>query len=186
MAALLIDHYASPGSPGDQQVFLLQEKDLSDSILVSFQPVQTALIDDIPHDDICILKQTECLHGTGICLCKTSTSTMRLKRLSESTPSHSEFECQGWLMQVTCLPQRYIQTNKCISAPAWVAFAIPDITSFFILTVLLAPHSCPAAPARLPTLGSPTPSLSCSPNSSHCYSLPIGRGHTAHLKYQTF
>lgn len=87
----------------------------------------------------------------------------------ESTPSHSEFECQGWLTQVTCLPQRYIQTNKCISAPAWVAFAIPDIKSFFILTVLLAPHSCPAAPARLPALGSPTPSLSCSPNSSHCY-----------------
>lgn len=65
-------------SPGDQQVLLLQEKDLSDSILVSFQPVQTALVDDIPHNDICILEQRECLQGTSICLCKMSTSSMIL------------------------------------------------------------------------------------------------------------
>lgn len=68
-------------SPGDQQILLLQEKDLSDSILVSFQPVQTALVDDIPHNDICILEQRECLQGTSICLCKMSTSSMICLRL---------------------------------------------------------------------------------------------------------
>lgn len=95
MAAFLTEQYTQPGSPGDQQVLLLQEKDLSDSILVSFQPVQAALIDNIPHDDICILEQTECFQGTGICLYKTSASATRWKRLLESTLSHSEFERQG-------------------------------------------------------------------------------------------
>lgn len=51
------------------------------------------------------------------------------------------------------------------------------------LTALLVLNSCPALPAALPALGSPTPSLSCRPNPPHCHLLAIGRDHTTHLKY---
>lgn len=42
--------------PCNQQIFVLQEQNLCDCIFVSFESVQTALIDDIPHNHICVLQ----------------------------------------------------------------------------------------------------------------------------------
>ena len=165
MTIFLIYCHTQPDLPGDQQVLLLQEKDLSDSILVSFQPVQTALIDDVPHNDICILEQIKCLHGTNISLHKMSTSAMRLQKLPESKLSHSELEYWGWWMQMPIPPLMNVQTNKCTSVLAWVTFAVPDLTVFTFSssasTLLLFP--------TLPASNSLTLLSSCSSKSSQCH-----------------
>lgn len=45
--------------PGDQEVLAFDEQGLCDDVFMTFQPVQTALIDDVPHDHICVLKEEE-------------------------------------------------------------------------------------------------------------------------------
>lgn len=46
-------------SPCDQEVLVFEEQGLCDDIFVALQPVQPALIDDVPHNHICILKGEE-------------------------------------------------------------------------------------------------------------------------------
>lgn len=44
-----------PPVPGDEKVPPLQEQGPGDGVLVSPQPVQPALINDVPHDDVRVL-----------------------------------------------------------------------------------------------------------------------------------
>lgn len=41
--------------PCDQEVFVLKEQGLRDDVFMALQPVQATLIDDVPHDHICVL-----------------------------------------------------------------------------------------------------------------------------------
>ncbi|KAG7240374.1 hypothetical protein INR49_026945, partial [Caranx melampygus] len=45
--------------PGDQEVLVSEEQSLCDDVFVSPQPVQTTLIDDVPHNHICVLQEEE-------------------------------------------------------------------------------------------------------------------------------
>lgn len=43
--------------PGNQEVLVFEEQRLGDDILVALQPVQPALIDDVPHDHVRVLRR---------------------------------------------------------------------------------------------------------------------------------
>lgn len=49
--------------PGDQEVLVFEEQGLCDSVFVSFQSVQTTLVDHIPHNHIRVLKRREIIIG---------------------------------------------------------------------------------------------------------------------------
>lgn len=49
--------------PGDQEVLVFEEQSLCDDVFMSPQPVQTALIDDVPHDHIRVLQEEEVMEG---------------------------------------------------------------------------------------------------------------------------
>lgn len=44
-------------APGNQEVLVFEEQCLCDNVFVALQPVQSALIDDVPHDHVCVLKR---------------------------------------------------------------------------------------------------------------------------------
>ena len=45
--------------PGDQEVLVSEKQSLCDDVFMTSQSVQTTLIDDVPHDHICVLKEEE-------------------------------------------------------------------------------------------------------------------------------
>lgn len=45
--------------PCDQQVLVFEEQGLCDDVFMASQPVQPTLIDDVPHDHICVLTGEE-------------------------------------------------------------------------------------------------------------------------------
>lgn len=42
--------------PRDQEVLVFEEQGLRDDVFVASEPVQPTLIDDVPHDHVCVLK----------------------------------------------------------------------------------------------------------------------------------
>lgn len=42
--------------PRDQEVLVFEEQGLGDDVFVASEPVQPTLIDDVPHDHVCVLK----------------------------------------------------------------------------------------------------------------------------------
>lgn len=46
--------------PGDQEILVFDEQGLCDDVFVSSKSVQTTLVDDVPHNHICVL-QEKCL-----------------------------------------------------------------------------------------------------------------------------
>lgn len=48
--------------PCDEEVLVFEEQGLRDHVLMSPQPVQPALINDVPHDHICVLREEKGIH----------------------------------------------------------------------------------------------------------------------------
>lgn len=45
--------------PCDQEVLVFEEQGLCDDVFMASQPVQPTLIDDVPHDHVCVLMGEE-------------------------------------------------------------------------------------------------------------------------------
>ena len=58
--------------PRDQEVLIFEEQGLGDDIFMSSQSVQPTLIDDVPHDHICVLRRQE---KVTVCLMHAVTNT---------------------------------------------------------------------------------------------------------------
>lgn len=62
-----------PVLPRDQEVLFFEEQGLCDDIFVASQSVQPTLIDDVPHDHICVLiREKTSLSSTGCVICLVS------------------------------------------------------------------------------------------------------------------
>lgn len=46
-------------APGHQEVLVFEEQRLCDNVFVALQPVQSALIDDVPHNHVCVLRRED-------------------------------------------------------------------------------------------------------------------------------
>lgn len=52
-----LNFYFGAVLPGDQEVLVSEEQGLRDEVFMASQPVQSTFVDDVPHDNICVLKQ---------------------------------------------------------------------------------------------------------------------------------